>query len=344
MTTGKMISNLTALTPCPTCGSSDCSLIAERDDKTGETLTVVQCERCGLGRIDPMPDVAELQRWYGERYREEYKSATAPRLTHALRAGRLALERWDWLRQQAGFSVPASSLDIGASSGEFVLLLAQQGVDAQGLEPHRGYAAHAREHLGLAVTTGSLHERLHEFAQGQFDLISMFHVLEHLPDPVRSLARIRRHLSERGHVYIEVPDMAAMCSPANAFFRAHTLYFTAQSLRQTVEAAGFDVIADNFQDQTNLRVLLAPRTDGLGPVIFRCDGALARGKALRTWPRYLKQRIREGYLWKRLRARRAETMHASQYSDGRQLLHALYGAHNQHPVHGTKPPGNQADR
>jgi 2-polyprenyl-3-methyl-5-hydroxy-6-metoxy-1,4-benzoquinol methylase len=272
-----------------------------------------------------MPSIESLQQWYRERYREDYKAATAPRLTHVLRAGRLALQRWNWLTGQQGYLSPSRSLDIGASSGEFVYLLKSRAIEAQGLEPHHGYSAHAREHLGLDITTGTLHERLAEFPLGRFDLISLFHVLEHLPDPVQSLKRIREHLSDRGRVYLEVPDMAAMCSPANAFFRAHTLYFTSQSLVQTAQAAGFEVLADNFTEHDNLRVVLAPADSTAARASFNCDHALARGKALRTWPRYLRQRIAEGYLWQRLRQRRDEKQQASRYPDGRHLLQALYG-------------------
>lgn len=310
--------------PCPVCTSPNATLIADRDDKSGEALTVVECDQCGLGRIDPMPSTESLQQWYRERYREDYKAATAPRLTHVLRAGRLALRRWNWLTQQQGFIRPVHSLDIGASSGEFVCLLKRQGIQAQGLEPHHGYSAHAREHLGLSVTTGTLHERLHEFPLEHYDLISLFHVLEHLPDPVHSLARLRDHLSGQGLVYLEVPDMAAICSPGNAFFRAHTLYFTAQSLRQTVQAAGFDLLADNFAEGDNLRVLLAPASVPRQTIIFANDNALARGKAARTWPRYLSRRIAEGYLWKRLRSRRDEQREAARHPDGARLLQSLY--------------------
>ena len=329
---------VSALTPCPVCGTSNVTPIAQRDDKTGEPLNVVQCAGCGLGRIDPMPSIESLQQWYKERYREDYKAATAPRLTHVLRAGRLALQRWNWLTRQQGFVSPSRSLDIGASSGEFVYLLKSRAIAAQGLEPHHGYSAHAREHLGLDIMTGTLHERLDEFPRGCFDLISLFHVLEHLPDPVQSLKRIREHLSDQGRVYLEVPDMAAMCSPANAFFRAHTLYFTAQSLMQTAQAAGFKVLADNFAEHDNLRVVLSPADSAAAGASFSCDHALDRGKALRTWPRYLRQRISEGYLWQRLRHRRDEKQQAARYLDGRHLLQALYGGTGDTTAIDSQPP------
>ena len=41
-------------------------------------------------------DASALEQWYSTRYRQDYKGAVSPRLSHVLRAARLALERWDW--------------------------------------------------------------------------------------------------------------------------------------------------------------------------------------------------------------------------------------------------------
>ena len=184
---------LNANTPCPSCGGGSARIIANRDGKTNETLITVSCSDCGLGRIDPLPTDQELAEWYAKQYRQAYKSAVQPALRHVLRAGRNAQQRWQWLLQNSDgllndkLAHSKQSLDIGSSSGEFVYLLHTLGFKAKGIEPHEGYATYARNRLGIDVNNGTLQHCLSGEASQSLDLISMFHVLEHLPEPIPAL-------------------------------------------------------------------------------------------------------------------------------------------------------------
>ena len=106
-------------------------------------MITLSCDSCGLGRIDPIPSEAELEEWYKNEYREAYKGMVNPALRYVLRAGRNALDRYGWFTRNVnqGFSKSGDgrlkSLDIGASSGEFVTLMSTRGFDAKGIEPHR---------------------------------------------------------------------------------------------------------------------------------------------------------------------------------------------------------------
>lgn len=312
-----------AASSCPACRGSVGEVLSTRDGKTGEPLVVVQCAGCGLGHVEPMPTPEALEAWYSSRYRQDYKGAVSPRLAHVLRAARIALERWDWACGQGGLPLPARSLDIGASSGEWVFLLHGLGVAARGIEPHQGYSAFAREALGLDVVAGTLQQQLPQQPEGGFDLVSMFHVLEHLPDPLQALRDIRRLLSARGQLFIEVPDAAGLSSPGNTFFRAHTLYFSAHSLRSLALAAGFEVAADNFGEGGNLRVLLRPAAEPQAHA-WQPSDALAQGQQARRWSRYLWQRLKEGHAWRRHLRRLEEKRTAARHADARSLLEATY--------------------
>lgn len=311
---------------CPACQGSGGEILDTRDGKTGEALLVVQCAHCGLGHVEPMPTPQSLQDWYESRYRQDYKGAVSPRLPHVLRAARIALERWDWASGHCGVRLPARSLDIGASSGEWVYLLHSLGVTACGIEPHQGYSACAREVLGLDVMAGTLQQRLPELPEGSFDLVSMFHVLEHLSDPLQTLRDLARLLSRQGLLFIEVPDAAGMSSPGNTFFRAHTLYFSAHSLRSLALAAGFEVVADNFGSGGNLRVLL--RAAATPPSFaWQASDALVQGQRARRWHRYLWHRLKEGHAWRRHLRRLEEKRTAGRYANARALLDATYARH-----------------
>lgn len=323
-----MFETIECETHCPLCGASAATVVALKDGKTGEPLTTVSCDTCGLGRIDPLPTRQALELWYATRYRQEYKKAETPALRHVLRAGRNALQRWAWLQQRTrmlgvGWGSGASSLDIGASSGEFVYLMHRLGFAAQGLEPHVGYAGYARQEMGLVMHTGSLHNVLPQLPDQQFDVISMFHVLEHLADPVETLGEIRRKIKPEGILFIEVPNATRFCSPHYMFFRAHTLYFTQASLHQTLTAAGWKVLAHNEPYEGNLLVLASPAHQ-TAQCAWKSDDALIQAQRRRTWRRYLVYQLRTGRIWKKFLTRREEKRTARGYSSGRALLDHLY--------------------
>ncbi len=341
-----------ALTPCPVCGGTTGAVVTTRDGKTREPLMVLQCDTCGLGRLDPMPTPEALADWYRSRYRQAYKAAVRPRMTHVLRAARLARERWTWAAAQPGGVCRGRSLDVGASSGEFVDLMRSVGMQAEGLEPHEGYCAHARDVLGLRMTSGTVPASLSQFQGGAYELVSLFHVLEHLTDPVNALRALARLLSPEGRLLMEVPDASWFSSPDNMFFRAHTLYFTAHSLQTTVREAGLAVVASQFGETGNLRVLLQPLPQrqagvpevGLVPAPqaarWTPSDALMAGQRARSWPRYLVRRLAEGYLWRRWLARREESATARRYETPRSLLDGVYAGVALPRAGAAHPPHN----
>jgi 2-polyprenyl-3-methyl-5-hydroxy-6-metoxy-1,4-benzoquinol methylase len=317
-------------TPCPCCGSSSARVVANRDGKTGETLITISCGHCGLGRIDPLPSEEELANWYASQYRQQYKAAVQPALRHVLRAGRNAQLRWQWLFEntpaRGWLNAPNQrhSLDIGASSGESVFLMQSLGLNASGIEPHAGYAAHARETLGLSISNGTLQECLSAHSPGTLDLITMFHVLEHLPDPLGALRAIGTRLRPEGLLYIEVPNALRLCSPHYMFFKAHTLYFTGKTLRLLLQTAGFEVVAHNADDADNLSVAARYRALAPAPVAADTSHPLVAAQQARRWMPYLMQQLREGQPLKKWRKRQEEKRFASHYTNGQRLLQDLF--------------------
>jgi 2-polyprenyl-3-methyl-5-hydroxy-6-metoxy-1,4-benzoquinol methylase len=321
---------LNANSACPSCGSWSAYIIANKDGKTNQKLISVSCSQCGLGRIDPLPTDQELADWYANQYRQLYKSSVQPALRHVLRAGRNALMRWQWLSQNSVGLDPAQnketkrSLDIGSSSGEFVYLLQNLGLDAKGIEPHVGYATYAREVLGVDTRNGTLQHCLSNEEPGSLDLISMFHVLEHLPEPVNALRTLGEKLKPEGLIYIEVPNATRLCSPHDMFFKAHTLYFTGSTLRNLLEIAGFKIVSHNPDNSDNLSVLaqFVNATD----VASAVDGShpLVSAQQARRWVPYLLQRLRDGQPMRRWRVRQEEKKTSAQYANAKLLLHDLY--------------------
>ena len=143
--------------------------------------------------------------------------------------------------------VPAGAtlLDVGANYGHF-LHQAQQTFDALGIEPSATVVAWGREHLGVRLEQGSIETENPAFV-GRFDVITLFDVIEHLPDPRATLQLCRRYLRRGGHLFITTPDTGALMARV---LGAHWYYidivehislFSAANLTRLLGECGFQL-------------------------------------------------------------------------------------------------------
>ncbi len=220
---------------CPLCESDRSRLFDQREFR-GRSVTNRLCLNCGLVYQSPRMTDTEAVSFYAEEYRLLYEGSADPT------ARNLADQRGR-AESLSMFARPfidkvARHLDIGCSFG--VLLRHFQGVyDCQtvGIEPGDGHRAYACKE-GLTVYASF--EELEKHENGRFDLVSMAHVLEHLPDPVGYLAHLREKLLDPvGWLLVEVPNLYAH----DSFEPAHLVAYSPHTLRQTLEKAGFDVVS-----------------------------------------------------------------------------------------------------
>jgi len=106
--------------------------------------------------------------------------------------------------------VPAGGalLDVGANYGYF-LQQARGSFDATGIEPSATVVAWGREHLGVNLEQGSI-EADNPAYRDRFDVVTLFDVIEHLPDPRSALERCRGYLKRGGFLFITTPDAGAL--------------------------------------------------------------------------------------------------------------------------------------
>ena len=265
---------------CKLCGGDLLTQVSHRDAKSSEPLNVSICCDCGLIQQVPVPTDAELEKFYAYRYRSEYKNTITPKPRHVYRAGLVALSRLEFL---AAHGIrDGKLLDIGAGGGEFVYLTGRSGFEASGVDPNLGYAEYARAEYGVLLHSGDLAE-----VSERSGVVTMFHVMEHLPSPLAAFENLWSIIEPGGTLFVEVPDIESKCaSPNNIFFRAHIHYFCRATLTACASRHFEVIVTDN---SSNLRVLFR-RRDTPVPLVLPTAGEVEQvQKRLKKkgWVEYL---------------------------------------------------------
>lgn len=259
--------------PCPSCGSREHRPVVSGQDRLhggpGD-FAVVKCGGCALLFTCPRPDEQSLAAYYPKDYEphaatEHWRPPEPWRfkdrlrlqsLVHRFGYGHLDVSAAGWvtramlpLIRRPSFRLPefrglGRALDVGCGAGSYLWRLRTMGWNVQGLDPAPAAVAAARAQ-GLTVFQGTVDDFAGEGAP--FDLIRLASVLEHLPDPVGSLNRLRQWLSPEGRVELVVPCARSI---SFWFFRSewfpldlprHLIHFTPRTLARVAQQAGFEI-------------------------------------------------------------------------------------------------------
>lgn len=231
--------------PCNNCGGDDAVLLLEGRDRLhgkGGTFSLVRCRRCRLIYLNPRPTREELARFYPEEY-EPYGQAIEdePSMLRRflLRYGVRRRCRTVTSRKRGG-----RLLDVGAATGIFLAEMARHGDwELHGVEINSKAARYARDRFGLRIFCGELGEA--EYPDGYFDAITLWDVLEHLPDPRSTLLEVERIMKPDGLLVLQVPDAESL--EAGIFGQLwigldiprHLYVFTKRSLTSLLDQTGF---------------------------------------------------------------------------------------------------------
>jgi len=225
-----------------------------------EEYDVIINDKYGYARLDPIPDDETLSEFYQSKYPELLSEGEmAADVSRLLQDTENAIQEREWRRSTwytdclsiAGDidAEPERVLDIGCGTGEFLSFAEERGYDAVGVEPSKRLAEAARE-KDLKVYDGTV-EAFSDEHDERFDLITLFNVLEHVPNPAEVLRTARSLLIDEGVVVVKVPnDFNPLQVAAKESLDleqwwitapAHIYYFDNKSLGALMEDLGFDV-------------------------------------------------------------------------------------------------------
>jgi SAM-dependent methyltransferase len=232
--------------PCPLgCPAGEDVVLVGRDrlqDLPGE-FPVVRCRDCGTLRTSPRPTASAIRIYYPDEYGPYRATAvSAPRSGWRARIARLVWAIFDMKAEVIPPISPGRMLEVGSASGRFLRAMERRGWTVEGIELSAAAAAQARRD-GLRVQNATIDEA--SAPEPPVDLVVAWMVLEHLPDPVSALARLRSWTREGGMLALSVPN--ADCYEFR-LFREHwyTLHLpnhlwhpTPDSLRRVLERGGW---------------------------------------------------------------------------------------------------------
>jgi SAM-dependent methyltransferase len=279
---------------CPLCGSTASSPFDQREFR-GFPVSNKICRGCGLVYQSPRMTEAENQSFYEAEYRLLYQGQEGPHpKDRAVQAARSQVTL-DFVQKQVKSS--PRILDIGCSTG----LLLQQfkthyQAQAFGVEPGKVYRQYAQS-LGLEVFSSL--EELQLTGVSPFNLVSMMHVLEHLPNPLTYMQNLRDELIEPdGWLLLEVPNLYAH----DCFEVAHLISFSAHTLSQLVQKAGFRVVELRAHGLPRSQLIplyltLLAQPDKNAPYSFKPDHLVRTQRRIGFMYRWLVERLFPKRAW-----------------------------------------------
>ncbi len=219
---------------CPLCGGENSRHFDQRKFR-GQMVINRICQSCGLVYQSPRMTEEETTDFYQAEYRQMYQGEEGPIARDFSTQSARAVSLLTFVQPQ--ISSITSHLDIGCSTGLILQHFKKHYNCLQvGIEPGEAYCAYARKQ-GLTVYASL--EELEERAKEHFTLISMSHVLEHLPDPVGYLVHLwETFLDPQGWLLLEVPNLYGH----DLFETAHLISYSSHTLVQVVEKAGYELV------------------------------------------------------------------------------------------------------
>lgn len=286
---------MTEMVPnCPLCGSTASLRFDQREFRRFLVSNVI-CQACGLVYQSPRMTEIESRAFYEAEYRQLYQGQEGPNPKDLKVQTARAQVALGFIQQQVKSS--NRLLDIGCSTG---ILLQQFQVyfhcHACGVEPGNLYRQYAQS-LGLEVYSSL--EELQNLGLSHFDLVSMMHVLEHLPDPVGYLQDLRNKFIEpNGWLLLEVPNLYAH----DCFEVAHLVSFNAHTLTQVVKKAGFRVIQLRAHGLPRSKLIplyltLLAQPNGTTPYALSPDHTVRLHRRLGFFQRRLAERFFPQHAW-----------------------------------------------
>jgi 2-polyprenyl-3-methyl-5-hydroxy-6-metoxy-1,4-benzoquinol methylase len=238
--------------PCDLCGSTDHEVLRPARDtsRSQQDLVrifrassdvplvdrLVRCRRCGLVFVSPRVQAGTIV--------ESYSAGEDPTFVSQAEARERTFgESVARIEELTGG--PGRVFDIGTAGGSFLAAARSRGWQVDGCEPNRWLAAWGKQHYGIDIRPGPLTD--HDLQKGAYDVVTLWDVVEHLPQPSAILERVKDLVKPGGYLILTFPDIG---SPSAKYLgrywpflsSVHLYYFSKKTMREMLKKHGFEML------------------------------------------------------------------------------------------------------
>ncbi len=243
---------MTTLRGCVVCGRQDLEFFCEAEDRLqlgpDPLYRILRCPDCGLGLTHPWIDPSRIVHWYPAQY---YGEVERP-VVQYLEGSWQGTASWRGEQEKAKlverYRRTGRLLDVGCAEGKFLWVLDPARWQRWGLEFNAELVARVQGRIpGVQLMAGAIEDL--DPADRRFDVVTMWHVFEHLPDPAGTLQALYRLVTTGGFLFISLPRFDSL--QARVFRRdwypltdvpRHYFHYSRAALERLLVAQGWEPV------------------------------------------------------------------------------------------------------
>jgi SAM-dependent methyltransferase len=238
---------MTELSHCPVCRETAFSPYLACTDYTvsHETFNIVKCANCQFTFTNPYPEISQLGNYYESSAYVSHSSRPTTPIDHVYVLARRQTLKWKTRLIKTYVTVPSPALlDYGCGTGDFLTHCKNLGWKVSGVEP----STQARE-IASTKSGQMIYPAIDQLPNTTFDIITLWHVLEHVPNLHELIEALAQNLKQTGTIFIAVPnrnswDAKHYKSTWAAYdVPRHLWHFRRQDIQKIMQAHSLNVVS-----------------------------------------------------------------------------------------------------
>lgn len=234
------------------------NLLSDYKKKDKTQYRYIKCPKCSMVLIDPLPGQQKLKKEvYNKSYFNWQKISFYQRIIYSFY---LYKDYKTWINSD--YKNKGKLLDLGCGEGDFMFQIKRDGWDVYGTELNPFLVKNLKKTFGTDKVFFPNEERLSIRHKAYFDVITLWHVLEHLNEPLNLLKKNKKLLKKNGKIFIEVPNADSyvfhLFGRNYTWLRIpdHLFYYSPSTLRYILKKSGFREIKLFYPMKANLNFSL----------------------------------------------------------------------------------------